>query len=230
MNIKRLMLIFAMAAVVMGISACVKPASKAPKAAKVTPASSPVATFPLPGTPDDIMGQLKSFATQTAIAMQGPGSTQAVIVNPAEVTPGVATPTQTGAVTTPVPPTKEAGAITVPTATPGIPKTYTLHGGEFPFCIARRFNVNPNELLRINGISSGETLQAGTVLKIPQSGDNFPGKRMLRNHPTTYTVVSGDTIFSIACLFGDVDPEAIAYANNLKSPYKISSGDKLKIP
>jgi LysM repeat protein len=230
MKNKSLLLIFTLAAVVLGASACVKAASKAPKAAKVTPTTGPVATFPLPGTADDIMGQLESFATQTAIAIQGPGSTQAIIVNPAEVTPLAGTPSQAAAATTPVPPTEPSGGVTVPTATPGIPKTYTLHVGEFPFCLARRFNVNPNELMRINGIGSGDTLHAGTVLKIPQSGDTFPGKRTLRNHPTTYTVVAGDSIYSIACLFGDVDPEAIAYANNLKSPYKISSGDKLKIP
>ena len=55
-------------------------------------------------------------------------------------------------------------------------------------------------------------------MRIPQNGSGFPGDRTLRAHPTTYTVQSGDTIYSIACLFGDVDPEAIAFVNNLTKP------------
>ena len=120
--------------------------------------------------------------------------------------------------------------VVVPTATPGIPKTYTLKKGEHPYCIARRFNVNPNEMLRLSGLSGGSVFTSGTVLKIPQSGSKFPGKRALRSHPTTYRVVSGDTVNSIACLFGDVDPESIIIANKLKSATNISPGDELKIP
>ena len=43
--------------------------------------------------------------------------------------------------------------IVAPTATPGLPASYTIQKGEFPFCIARRFNVNPNEMLQITGLA-----------------------------------------------------------------------------
>jgi len=52
----------------------------------------------------------------------------------------------------------------------------------------------------------------------------------LQEHPTTYTVVAGDTIYSIACKFGSVDPIGIAKVNDLKSPYNLKAGQDLAIP
>jgi LysM repeat protein len=118
----------------------------------------------------------------------------------------------------------------VPSPTPGIPASWTLQKGEHPYCIARRFNVNPDEMLRLNGLSANSTFFGGMVLKIPQTGNPFPANRSLRAHPTTYTVASGDTIYSIACLFGEVDPYAIAAANGLSSPYTLTAGQSLHIP
>ena len=118
----------------------------------------------------------------------------------------------------------------IPTATPGLPVTHTLRGGEFVYCIARRYNVDPGELLRINGITSNSLLRGGTVLKIPQTGSPFPGRRALQPHPDTYTVEAGDSIYSIACAYGDVDPWAIAYANQLEAPYALIPGMVLYIP
>ena len=59
----------------------------------------------------------------------------------------------------------------------------------------------------------------------------FPGTRALRNHPATYTVAASDeTVYSIACLFGDVDPSAIAQANNISPGAALSAGQQLSIP
>jgi LysM repeat protein len=110
------------------------------------------------------------------------------------------------------------------------PPSYTLQNGEFPFCIARRFNVDPDALLRASGLTSPDIYYPGLTLTIPQSGA-FPGSRMLTNHPTTYTVASSnETIHSIACKFGDVDPAAIASANNIAASAKLSAGQQLQIP
>jgi LysM repeat protein len=121
-------------------------------------------------------------------------------------------------------------AIVVPTGTPGIPKSYVIQPGEFPYCIARRFDVNPSELLSINGLSGGQIVRPGTTLKIPQTGNPFPGNRALQAHPTTYTVQGGENIYEVACKFGDVSPDAIIYANSLLPPYTLSPGQKLYIP
>jgi LysM repeat protein len=119
--------------------------------------------------------------------------------------------------------------VIVPTATPGRPATYTLQTGEFPYCIARRFNVNPDDLLSLNGLSSGQVLQPGLVLKIPQSG-SYPAVRALNPHPANYTVAVDDTIYRIACHFGDVDPSSIAAANGITLTTPLTTGQILYIP
>lgn len=113
------------------------------------------------------------------------------------------------------------------------PETYSLNKGEWPFCIARRYNVNPIDLLSASGLSLESKPDVGYVLKIPQSGE-WPesrfGHRYIRIHPAVHTVVAGETLNTIACLYGDVDPGEIVEANNLSEPYKISAGMDLQIP
>ena len=64
--------------------------------------------------------------------------------------------------------------------------------------------------------------------RIP-SGGSYDGNRALRAH-ADYKVSSGDTIYSIACYFGDVSPEAIIAVNGLSGPDDITAGMTLKIP
>ncbi len=177
-----------------------------------------------------VMDTLYLFSTQTAMAAQQ-GQPTLPIPADAQLTQAAAqtvAPTEVLAPTeTPLP---TSPAILAPTATPGLPASYTLQKGEFPYCIARRFNVNPIEMLQLSGLPSSGTLSPGTVLKIPQKGSPFPGNRMLQNHPTSYTVQAGDTIYSIACLFGDVDPASIAFVNNLEKPYTLQAGQVINIP
>ncbi len=233
MEIKRLLIFIFATFLILGLFACQRPASKAPTGeATETLAES----FPLPGTSDDVMGQLESFATQTAIALLG-GTPATELPTGVSTGEAATTPVATGEVTAEaVQPTSPPQAvepsstpIPVPSATPGRPSSYTLKGGEFPYCIARRFNVNPNEMLRLSGLSTSGSYPSGTVLKIPQDG-KFPGNRSLKSHPTNYTVGSGESIFSIACKFGDADPNAIATANGLSAPYRLSAGQTIYIP
>lgn len=112
----------------------------------------------------------------------------------------------------------------------GRPAQYTLQSGEFPYCIARRFDVDPQALLNLNGLADGGTFMPGTTLKIPQTG-SWPGNRALSPHPTTYTVSSSnETFYYIACLFGDVDPSQIAQANGLSLGSLLTAGKVLNIP
>lgn len=116
----------------------------------------------------------------------------------------------------------------VPTVTR--PAQYTLQEGEFPFCIARRFNLDPQSLLSLNNLGPNDLLEPGTVLQIPQTG-TWTGEGRVRNpHPTTHTVLAGETIYSIACYYGDVSPEAIIAVNGLQEPYDLTPGQTLDIP
>jgi LysM repeat protein len=127
--------------------------------------------------------------------------------------------------------TATPGITAIPTSpTPGPrPASYTLQIGEYPYCIARRFNVDPKELLTLNALSSGTIYAPGLTLTIPQTGHPFPGLRALRPHPATYTLPEQMTVYKVACLFGDVDPLLIMQNNGLTSPL-LNSGITLQIP
>lgn len=233
------------------LSACVMPLSQAPAS---TPTFIPTGLFvsPFPSV-ENPMQMIEEFAKQTAAAQtagltSGTGTPGLPIGT--EVTGTVLTPqveTQTPPVGTPSTPTN-AGPTTpvvvVPTITPGgptattippgsRPASYTLQKGEFPYCIARRYNLNPNELLSLNGLTNGQLFMPGLTLKIPQTGNPFPGDRALVPHPnpTTYTVgSSSETVYGIACKYGDVDPAALAQNNGISVSSALTTGQQLKIP
>ncbi len=105
-----------------------------------------------------------------------------------------------------------------------------LQQGEWPWCIARRFDVHPLELLAANNLLSGQIYPPGMTLVLPQNARPFPGERALRPHPTVYVVEeAATTVYRIACLFGDVDPTAIMEYNGLTSPI-VPAGTSLQIP
>jgi hypothetical protein len=59
----------------------------------------------------------------------------------------------------------------------------------------------------------------------------FLGERMLKIHPATYKVsTSNQTNYTIVCEFGDVDPLAIAQANQLPVDSILYLGQQLNIP
>lgn len=182
--------------------------------------------------------ELGSIATQTAVAGGGSTvntqepSTDVTSVPSTETAPGTTPQVETESAPESTSPPAQPTATPAPvsTATPGIPQTYKLQEGEFPFCIARRFNVDQTELLNVNGLGEYSVLPVGYTLTIPQTGNKFVGRRALINHPDNYTVAAGDTINSIACKYGDVDPAAIIQANELSSPYTVSVGQVLHIP
>jgi LysM repeat protein len=233
---------------IMAVSACTQPYSQAPLASPtLLPTGLFVSPFPSGQDPLQIVADL---GTQTAMAKTNvangtttpatPGtpitSTVGTPLTPT-FTPTLGTPI-TVVVTTPVPVTVIVGGssatpqstVFVPTPT-GHPLSWTLQQGEFVFCLARRFNVDPDVLLSMNGIVDSQTVYPGRTLNIPSSG-SFPGDRSLLPHPATY-MVSGDndsTIYGVACHYGDVYPEAIASANNLPLSTTLNIGQQIKIP
>lgn len=235
MKSKRFPLLLVTILLVIFISACERPASVAPES--VGSPTVPEGGFPLPGVTEDVMGQLESFATQTAFALAGgvtaPETPTGEVAPAATATPEAAAAAAPTAIATTAPQaasSSSCSSIVIPTATPGQPSSWTLQRGEHPYCIARRFDVNPVDLLNASGLNSGSSYAVGTKLTIPKSARGFPGKRSLKSHPDTYTVGSRDSIYSIACEYGDADPYAIALANGLSAPYKLTNGQQLCIP
>ena len=115
-------------------------------------------------------------------------------------------------------------------STPFIPEEYLLHEGEYLFCLARRFNILPDYISEYNGFESFHLHYPGEIISIPIDGPSYIGDRSLQYHPTTYEVVYGDTLYSIACLFGDVFPESIAELNGIDLEDQLTPGHFLQIP
>jgi LysM repeat protein len=204
------------------LAACSRSASKAPALTPTTKGS-----FPSLGKTPQV-NQQDAIKTQTAIAKQNLNPILDQPTSTATPKPVVAQATNTKAPAVVEATTAPVAGVNVPTVTPGRPATYTLQEGEFVYCVARRFNVDPATLQSLNGLT-GNLVYKGMTLKIPQSG-KFPDTRALIKHPSTYTVKSGDTIYTVACKFGDVEPWAIAMANGLQSPYTLTAGAVINIP
>lgn len=200
------------------LSACQRPYSKAPIA---TPQVIDADSTPLP------VDQQILNATMTAQAIMEKFNQPTVMVTNAQGTPVVATavgillPTNTpvpNPTATPLPPT--------PVMTR--PLTHTVQSGETIYCLARRYDVDPAEMLALNNYNSW--LSVGDVLEVPQSGSWPTEDRAQLPHPDTWTVSAGETVYSIACEYGDVWPEAIIAVNGLSAPYDLTPGQVLQIP
>ncbi len=240
-NRKKSVILFSLLALTaITISACTQPYSSVPLE---TPAANATSLFvsPFP-TSDNPMAMVEELSTGTALAETAVALTAGTSLATAvgtEITPdsnATATPTLMGAATATATPT--LGNITpsatqpAPTVITNRPGSYTLQKGEFPYCIARRFNIDPAELLSLNGLSSGDIYYPNLTLTIPQSGKPFPGTRALRSHPDTYTVADASlTVYGVACAYGDVDPAAIVQANSgLSLASALTVGQKINIP
>ncbi|MFL7870110.1 MAG: LysM peptidoglycan-binding domain-containing protein [Anaerolineales bacterium] len=237
---KSVILFSLLALVAITISACTQPYSSVPLE---TPAADATSLFvsPFP-TSDNPMAMVEELSTGTALAETAVALTAGTPLATAigtEITPDVnatVTPTLEGGATPTATPT--LGNVTpsatqpAPTVITNRPGSYTLQKGEFPYCIARRFNLDPAELLSLNSLASGDIYYPNLTLTIPQSGKPFPGTRALRSHPDTYTVTdASQTVYGVACVYGDVDPAAIVQANSgLSLASVLTVGQKINIP
>ena len=218
------------------LSACEQPYSTPPAVTNTPIDPNSFFSTPIPNEPSN-MQEVENITTQTALASgatQPPASeataTLAVAVNES------VTPTPIIALNITNTATQAVAVVPTSTSAPtgSKPSTYVLKVGEFPYCIARRFNVDPDQLLSLSGLSSSQadSLSAGTVLTIPQSG-SFPGDRSWHDHPTTFTVgatYDTRTVYGVACYYGDIEPSVIAQNNGISVDATLTSGQTLSIP
>jgi LysM repeat protein len=206
-------------------------------------ASTPAPTAATGQTPAALTGQQatmeavrSALLTQTAQAAAGSGaatSTPLVVVTQgvASATPGSGTPKATTGTTV--------------AATTCAQTSYTVLQGEWVYSIARKFGVDPQAIIDLNGLVAPYELAPGQSLKIPGScpagttpvvvatvtpgGPTVTPGGTAAPGGTVYYVQAGEWVYSIARKFG-VDPQAIIDANNLLPPYTLSVGQKLIIP
>jgi len=192
------------------------------------------ASTPPPVTPTTNLSEIARQATQTAIAKtpkagetQAPDGTETAQETPAETSAAEPTAAPNTATPTSSPATETAGDVTTEYA---VPDTYTVKSGEHAYCLGRRWNIHPDDMLAVNGLGRDDILYPGLSITVPNNARSFPGQRPLRFHPDTYTVQPDDTLYSIACYYGDVDPRAIAAANDIDIDQSLTSGQTLQIP
>lgn len=188
------------------LSGCKLPASKAPEVLDEGAMTTPIVIVTDAPEMTDGTTEPKAPEDETGEPGDVPAPAETDVPEPTEIVPTVIVPTVTR------------------------PAEYTLRQGEFPFCIARRFDLDPGELLSLNNLGPDDLLEPGTTLQIPQTGTWIGDGRVRNPHPTTHTVAAGETIYSIACFYGDVSPEAIVAVNNLEEPYDLTAGQTLDIP
>ncbi len=100
--------------------------------------------------------------------------------------------------------------------------TYTVKSGDSLWSIANRFNTTVAEIKRLNNLNTN-ALQVGQVLKLPTGNGNTNN-----NQGNTYTVKSGDSLWSIANRFNTTVAELKAL-NNLNTNI-LQIGQILKLP
>ncbi len=204
-------------------------------------ASTPQATSGAKGqTPGAVSGQQATMeAVRSALLTQ----TAQAAANPATKTPTATPLVSLGTPTPTVKPTSLTPFPTLPSATPirSGQTQYTVQLGDWVYSIARKFGVNPDDIISLNNLAYPYTVTVGQVLKIPTGGSLpfatstpggptvTPGGPTLVPGTRTYIVQEGEWVYSIARKFG-VDPQAIIDANHLQYPYTLHPADTLVIP
>jgi LysM repeat protein len=118
---------------------------------------------------------------------------------------------------------------------------YTIKSGDTVGAIASRFGVATQTLLSANGLGWSSIIYPGQTITIPGASviaDAAPAVAITSTVPSTvpvvaqstsYTIVSGDTISSIAAKFG-VTAQALVSANGMSLSSIIYAGHRLSIP
>ena len=101
---------------------------------------------------------------------------------------------------------------------------YYVQSGDSLWSIARKFNTSVDEIKKLNNLTTN-LLNINQRLLIPKETDNNISEEQKYYE---YTVISGDTLYSIARKYNTTVNELLSY-NNLSST-ALSLGQKIKIP
>ena len=102
--------------------------------------------------------------------------------------------------------------------------SYTIRAGDTIFNLAQRYNVTPQSILDLNPGLSPTSLRIGQIICIPTAAPApCPANTF------AYTIVAGDSIFSLAQRFG-VTTQSILDANPGLNPAALRVGQRICIP
>ncbi len=100
-----------------------------------------------------------------------------------------------------------------------------VKSGDSLSTIGASYNMSLNEIATLNNIKSPYNIYVGQRLKVFSDGDETKGEVKYK----TITVESGDNLIKIASQNKSTVRE-IATINDIKPPYKVYTGQKLKVP
>ena len=119
------------------------------------------------------------------------------------------------------------------------PISHTVQRGETLWAVASRYNVSLAGIAQANNLSNRRLLRVGqslcipgtTSLPSPTPGPSGTLRTGTQPQPSTasYTVLGGDTLFSIARAHG-VSVQDLIEANSITDPRRLSPGQTLRIP
>jgi LysM repeat protein len=184
----------------------------------------------LEGTPDGVFTGFDFIGTVPVVSPT-PKPTPTPTVSPRPTVSPTATPRPT-TTATPRPtatPTASPSATPRPTPTPTAspaPVTYRVQTGDTLASIARKFGVTLSALQTLNNITNANLIKVGQLLRIPVVTSTASAPAVA---PRTYTVLAGETLFSIARKLG-VTSTALAELNGITNPNLIKVGQVLKVP
>lgn len=121
---------------------------------------------------------------------------------------------------------KPASSSTSTSSTPT--GTYTVKSGDTLSGIAARHGVTVNQLKQWNGLTSNN-IRVGQKLKLNSSSSASSASASSSGDYSTYTVKSGDSLYSIAKNYSGVSAQDIMNFNGMSSS-NIKPGMKIKIP
>jgi murein DD-endopeptidase MepM/ murein hydrolase activator NlpD len=126
--------------------------------------------------------------------------------------------------------------------------------GDTVYSLAKRYSTSPNNIIEMNGLKSPYTLQIGQKLNVPAVPNDgavvdkkenkteevpnvisVPEKKATGVQTTTkvqltdVVVQPGDTLYSISRKYA-VPVNDLAVLNNLKAPFALTVGQKLRVP
>jgi murein DD-endopeptidase MepM/ murein hydrolase activator NlpD len=107
---------------------------------------------------------------------------------------------------------------------------HIIQKGETIYSIARNYDADIQDILRLNDIQDPRKVQAGQRIRIPGGGKGTgQGAASSGTGYTEYRVARGDSLFGIARKHG-VTLQELRAANGLREDYVLKAGDRLKIP
>lgn len=119
---------------------------------------------------------------------------------------------------------------TAPAPTSDNPTVHVVASGETVSAIAQKYGVSLQSLIEANSLADPSRIGSGQRLKIPSTGSAgaVPAAPVAAG-PSEYVVRAGDSLAGIAQQF-NTTVAAVAAANAISDPSKISVGQRLTIP